>query len=226
MSDMKYSLMAKPRAVHRVVELPEVVDENAITHFPDATFTDDAWYQNLSLVNLDRSEQKAHEVVFERSRLERVSFVNTRLTKVRWSDLTLEHCDLTGLLLEQAIFERVIFKNCRLFGFGASEAHFEDVIFEDCDARYARLLEAKIGPARFLNVNLSESSFQGAQFSSTVFSGCDLGTADLCDTKLEGTDFRGSKIEGLLVRPKDVRGIVISPDQAIDLVHLLGVQVG
>jgi uncharacterized protein YjbI with pentapeptide repeats len=204
---------------------PERPDDDAVTVFPDAELTDDAWYQDLALEGVERESQRATGVTFERVLLERVSFRDSKLVQPRVYDATFTACDLSGCVLENALGERLEFRDGRALGVGLSGAVLDDLRVTGGNWRYALFLEARLKNTVFENVNLREASFQGANLSGVRFDRCDLSRADFRDAKIIGTDFRDSRIEGIAVHPKDLKGAIISPEQAIDLVHLLGVTV-
>lgn len=204
---------------------PEHPDDVAVGVFPDAEFTDDAWYQNLALEGVEREAQRATLVTFERVFLEKTSLKDSKLIQPRLYDMTFTACDLSGCVLENAVGERLEFRDTRALGIGLSGAVLDDLRVTGGDWRYALFLEARLKNTLFENVNLREASFQGANLSGVRLMGCDLSRADFRDAKLAGTDFRGSRIEGIVAYPKDVKGAIIGPEQAVDLVHLLGVTV-
>jgi uncharacterized protein YjbI with pentapeptide repeats len=217
--------MSKKPIPERAPRIPEHPDEDAATIFPDSEFTDDAWYQNLVLKGTERESQRAEAVTLERVLLEQISFRDSKLIRPRVYDATFTGCDLSGCVLENAVGERLAFRDCRALGMGFSEAVLDDLRVTGGDWRYALLLEARLTNTVFENVNLREASFQGAKLSGVRFKDCDLSRTDFRDAKLIGTDFRGSRLEGIIVQPNDLKGAIISAEQAIDLVHFLGVTI-
>ncbi len=217
--------MSKKPTAELNPRVPERPDDDAKTVFPDSEFTDDAWYQNLVLESAERESQRASGVTFEQVSLTQSSFKDSKLTQPRLYDVTFTTCDLSGCVFENAVGERLEFRDNRALGVGFSEAVLDDLRITGGDWRYALMLEARLKNTLFENVNLRESSFQGANLSGVRFKDCDLSRADFREAKLIGTDFHGSRLEGVIVQAKDLKGAIISPDQAVDLVHLLGVTV-
>lgn len=205
---------------------PERPDGDAATGFPDAEFTHEAWYRNLNLEGVTRESERASDVTFERLYLEGVSFKDSKFTQPRLYDATFTTSDLSGCILERAVGQRLEFRDCRALGLGFSGAVLEDLRVAGGDWRYALFLEARLKNTSFENLDLREASFQGANLTGVRFAGCELSRADFRDVNLTGTDFRGSRIRGMIVHPKDVKGAIIGAEQAIDLVHLLGVSLG
>ena len=204
---------------------PERPDEDASQTFPDLELSDDALYQNLRVDDLERESQRAEGVSFERVLLQRASFKDSKLIRASLYDTTLVMPNLSGCIFEGLIGERIVIQEARALGARLSGAVLDDLRVTGGDWRYALFLESRFKSSVFEGVNLREASFQGANLSGLRFIGCDLSRADFRDARLNGTDFRGSRIEGLLVHEKNLRGATISPEQAIDLVHLLGVTV-
>ncbi len=202
---------------------PERPDEDAARVFPDAALTDDARYQNLRLENQDRAGARARDVTFERVQLERVSFKDSKLTQPRLYDASFASCDLSGCTLEKLVGQRLEFTDCRSLGASLSEAVLDDLRVTGGDWRYGLLMGARLKNTFFKRVDLREASFQGANLSGVRFVACDLSRTDFRDANLTGTDFRGSRLGGLIAHAKDVRGAIVGLDQAVDLVHLLGV---
>ncbi len=217
--------MAKKPTAELNPRSPDRPDDDAAKQFPDSEFTDDAWYQNLVLEGAERESQRATGVTFEQVSLAQSSFKDSKLTQPRLYDATFTTCDLSGCIFENAVAERLEFRDNRALGVGFSEAVLDDLRVTGGDWRYALMLEARLKNSLFENVNLRESSFQGANLSGVRFKDCDLSRADFREAKLIGTDFRGSRLEGVIVQAKDLKGAIISPEQAIDLVHLLGVTI-
>jgi uncharacterized protein YjbI with pentapeptide repeats len=204
---------------------PERPDDEADQSLPDPEFSDEALYQNLKVDDLERESQRAEGVSFERVLFQRASFKDSKLIRASFYDTTLVTPNLSGCIFEGLIGQRILIQEARALGARLSGAVLDDLRVTGGDWRYALFLETRFRSAIFEGVNLREASFQGANLAGVRFAGCDLSRADFRDARLSGTDFRGSRIEGLLVHEKDLRGATISPDQAIDLVHLLGVTV-
>jgi uncharacterized protein YjbI with pentapeptide repeats len=101
----------------------------------------------------------------------------------------------------------------------------EDVRFAGCTFDLAVLHRWVLESVVFESCTLREADLERAELSRGVFRGCDLRSARLAGAKLEGTDLRRSNLVGITADADAMRGAVVEPVQAMDLLHIFGLDV-
>ena len=197
--------------------LPKNLNVETITALDDR-----AEYFSASISGGELTKQVAASVIFEQVLLRRMSFTQSRLSRLRLLDVQLENCDVTGAIWEYAHLQRVVFDSCRLMGLQLLEARCEDVVLHECTLESAIFASTTFKAVRFENCSLREAVFTEADLSHTVFQHCDLTHADLRGSSLIGADFRGSIINGMQAGAPELKGAIIEPTQAVQVVNLLG----
>jgi uncharacterized protein YjbI with pentapeptide repeats len=173
----------------------------------------------------DFTAQIASDVIFEQAQLRRVHFMQTRLNRLRLSDVRIEACDFSGATWEKPRLRRSEFIGCRLMGVQWIEAQLDDVVFKDCTLEGAVLVNATCKAVRFEKCILRGAFLEESDLSGVVFAQCDLTNASLRESTMQEADLRGSILNGVQANAKDLRGAIIEPGQAIQVVGLLGVTV-
>ena len=129
-------------------------------------------------------------------------------------DTEFVQCDLSGAMLDDAVFTRVTFTDCRFTGAELNGAGLNDVRLDGCRADLVRLRMAK---GTFLHVE--DTVLRGADLyrftaQDCAFLRCDLTDAVLEDARLAGTNLHGSTLESVR-GPLALRGTRIGPDQLV-----------
>ena len=182
-----------------------------------------AEYAACQITGADLSGQIAGGVLFDQVSLQRTIFQQSRLDRLRLSDVRASASDFSGAGWEKARLRQVEFSDCRLIGVQLLEAQLEHIRFKECNLEGAIFASAVFKVARFEHCNLRTALFEQADLSGVVFRDCDLTQANLNGAKLQGTDFRGSILNGMNVSAGDFQGAVIDSTQAIQVVGLMGV---
>jgi uncharacterized protein YjbI with pentapeptide repeats len=190
-----------------------------------ANLTDHAEIAACSISSCDLTGQTAIDVFFEQVHLRHVSFTQTRLNKLRVTDLCAEVCEFSGSNWENPRLRRVEFIGCRLLGVQWLEVQCDDVFFKDCILEGAVLVKTTCNAVRFEKCNLRGVILDESNLSGVVFSHCDLTNASFRASTLNKTDLCGSILNGVQANPQDLRGAIIDAAQAIQVVGLLGLTV-
>jgi uncharacterized protein YjbI with pentapeptide repeats len=178
---------------------------------------------HLRNLNLDHIQAEAFswiETVFTQ-----VSFREARLARLEILDCEIQEVDFSNCELERANITRVQFKNSKLLGLNARFASFNDVVFKDCNLNLADFGKARFQKVSFENCLLQDLQLSGASFKQVRFQNCDLKGLDLSDVIHQQLDLRSSRIEGFRAGLKELKGLIMDSEQALSLVHLLGIVV-
>lgn len=156
---------------------------------------------------------------------ERVDLARCTVSTMRWTaavlrrphltDVRLVDCDLSQVVLEEAVFDRVELVRCRLTDADLGGARMTDVRFVDCqlDGAALRLVESSrlsIEGSTAPGLDLYRARLPGARVVDTDLSGADLSGADLDRARLHGSrlvDVRGASA---------LRGASIDAEQVVD----------
>lgn len=211
------------KASQQSIQEPRIAQD--LVHGQIGVVEDRGEYYSLSLIGVDLSGQSASDIVFEESHLGRVKLVETKLEKVRFTDMKIDDSDFSGSVWGGARLTRVVFSNCRLIGMQLFEAELNDVRFSECNMAGALLGGIVSRHIEFNHCILREAFLQSARLNGASFKKCDLSGANLEGAELKGADFRGAKLGGVQVGPKEMQGAIIDPSQASQVAALLGVAV-
>ena len=187
------------------------------------TLENNSEYTSVTISGNNVAGQKAENVLFEQTRIRRVSFAETNIIQMRLFDSRIDDSDLSSAQWEKARFHRVEFIGCRFLGIQLMEAEIEDILFRECILENAIFVAASIKSALFEQCNLQNISVESTKLTKTIFHKCDLTNARFIETKLSGVDLRGSTINRLQIDPKEINGAIIDSSQALQVVGLLGV---
>ena len=125
----------------------------------------DVRVEGSDLSNLDMSE----------GRLERVEFVETRLTganlrDVRLKSVLFQECKLDLAMLRMARFEACVFERCRLTEADFYGADLSGVVFRGCDLGRADLSQARLGGADLRDCRLDGMRGMPAEMNGLMIS--------------------------------------------------------
>jgi uncharacterized protein YjbI with pentapeptide repeats len=132
-----------------------------------------------------------------RSRLTGVSFTGLELERLRLVDVELVECELSGTVLAEARWERVVLRRCRMSGIVASELHASDVRIDGCKADQAWLRASVLDRCEVVDSDLSGADLYGAQVSRSAFRRCDLTELDVSTSRFDQVSLHGSTVDRL-----------------------------
>jgi uncharacterized protein YjbI with pentapeptide repeats len=181
--------------------------------------------ETCRLDGCDLSKQKAERVAFDAVRVEGGTMAESRLSKLRWTDVACARTDLSTVVWEEAKLTTVEFRDCRMTGAILPDAELDGVRFVGCHMAYASFSGAKFRQVSFSSCRLDESIFTGAKLMGTSFFDCELGGVDLEGATLKDVDVSTSRLSQVKVGVKDLRGLIVSREQAAALAALLGLVV-
>lgn len=150
------------------------------------------------------------------------------LPKSSFVDVVFRNCDLSNADLSGCNFHRVEFVECKIVGTLFAEATFRDVAFLRCKGEYVNCSFGRFRSVRFEECCFRNGTFDSCKFEKVEYAKCDLTMAEFHNTRLKGLSFADSVLRNIRVQETlslELKGLKISALQAIDLVHLLGVEV-
>jgi len=151
-----------------------------------------------------------------RGRLTAVTFTGLELDKLRLVDVELVDCELSGAVLTEARWERVVLRRCRMSGVVAAELHASDVRLEQCKADQAWLRGSVLDRCELVDTDLSGADLYGSQVTRSAFRRCDLTELDVSSSRFERVSLHGSTVD----RVKGVDSLqscTIGSDQLVPL---------
>ena len=198
----------------------------------DKPFSDHEEYGSLQLEHDAIHDVDADLVIIENSTFSKIDFKNCTLHKPRITNVIFDGCDFSlrtgdfkNNTWRESLFNRIEFINCHTLGFVLAECHFNNVLFRNCHGKYWSFRFSKLVNCRFEDCNLIEADFQNCDLSGVDFVNCQLRGSDFFDANLNHTDVRGSNIDNLRIGTKEVKGMIVEPHQALQLTHLLGIDI-
>ena len=177
------------------------------------------------LTGCDLSKQTADRVAFEGVRVDGGTFAESRLPRLRWSDVACLRTDLSTVVWTEAKLTRVEIRDCRMTGAILEGAELDAVRFVGCHLGYASFERARLRHVSFESCRLDESVFTGGSLLGTAFLDCELRGIDLEGASLKDADVSTSRLTDVKVGVKDLRGLVVNREQASVLAALLGLVV-
>lgn len=201
------------------VALARVPDD--VDHFNVVELVDnDEWSGVLltaDFVGQDAENFELHESIARGGRWSGVT-----LTRFRATDVVFEDCDLSGLVLHEAVMRRVIFRRCRMTGVVLAGSSLHDVQIEECALDEANLRMVEAERVEVLDSNLASADFYAAKLTNVRLDRCDLRGTEFSKMVAKDVDLRGSRLEDL--RGADsLRGTTIGADQVVPLARSLAV---
>jgi uncharacterized protein YjbI with pentapeptide repeats len=132
-----------------------------------------------------------------RSRLTDITVTGLELAKLRLVDVELVDCELSGAVLTEARWERVVLRRCRLSGIVAAELSASDVRLDSCKADQAWLRASVLDRCELVDSDLSGADLHGAQVTRSAFRRCDLTEVDVSASRFEQVSLHGSTLDRL-----------------------------
>ena len=160
----------------------------------------------------------AERVTIVGSRLTDVRLAGTCLAELRLRDVVVERCELAGVDLQEARFDRCRFVDCRLSGSVLAAARLRHVRFEGCRMDGISFRMAAMEATQFHDCDLSHADLYEARAPECQFLGCRLDGAVLTRAELVGSELHGSRLAGL-VDVLALRGVRVDPLQVTELAH-------
>ena len=173
----------------------------------------------------DLAKQVAERVAFDAVQLEGGTMAESRLPRLRWTDVACRRTDLSTGVWEGAKLLRVELRDCRVTGALFADAELDGVRFVGCHLGYASFSGVRCRQVSFESCRLDESVFARAHLVGTSFLDCELDGIDLEGASLKDVDVSTSRLSDIKVGVKDLRGLVVSRAQASVLAALLGLVV-
>ncbi len=177
----------------------------------------------LSQHNFDQA--KAEALSLEEMRLQMLSLREARLARLDLRDCVISDVDFSNSEIERGMLTRARFENSKLLGLNGRLTSFRDVLFKDCNLNLADFGKARFQQVIFENCQLKDLQLSGANFKQVQFKNCDLSGLDLSDVTHVHLDLRGSSIAGFRAAAAELKGLILDPEQALGLIHLLGITV-
>lgn len=140
-------------------------------------------------------------------------------------DCVFRSCDFSNADWTCARLKRCRVESCRLTGLWGAELTLEDVCLVDCTLDLAVLQRCMLAPATFEQCALREVDLQFADLRRGVFRGCSFKGTHLELAMLDGADLRQSDLSGIVADAESLRGAIVEPIQAMDLLHIFGLDV-
>jgi uncharacterized protein YjbI with pentapeptide repeats len=151
-----------------------------------------------------------------RSRLVGVHLTGLELTDLRLLDVVLVDCELSGVVLAGARFERTAFTRCRLSGVVAAELHAEDVRFDGCQMDQAWLRASRLDRCELVDCDLQGADLYAARVTRSALRRCDLTGVDVSESDFEAVSIHGSTVDRLK-GAASLHGLSIGSDQLVPL---------
>jgi hypothetical protein len=147
---------------------------------------------------------------------------------LRFADVVIDGCDLSGSLVRGAALRRVLFRDCRLSGIVFDGSTLHDVTFEACKLDTANLRSIDAERLVVTRSMLREADFTSARLRDSRLEDDDLMGARFTKVSARGLRLCGSDVTGILGADA-LRGSVIDDAQvgpfALALFDALGVRV-
>jgi len=180
---------------------------------------------SASIANFDASIIKVNAPSIHDSRLEKVTFVKSRMHGSDFLNLKLTKCDLIAADLSRASWHRIAINQSRASGAQLQNSTLRDITFNDCKLDLVNFRMSKIKNVIFKDCNLGEADFYEAKLSNVSFENCKLDKTSFSSVSLKNVDFRTSnlnEIEGL----DSLSGAIIDSTQLISLAPRLASVIG
>lgn len=192
---------------------------DSVDHFNvDELVDNDEW--SGVLLTADFTGQSADDFELHESIARGGRWSGVTLTRFRATDAVFEDCDLSGLVVHEGVFRRVIFTRCRMTGAVLAGASLHDVRITECtlDDANLRMLEAE--RVEIVDSNLAGADLYASKLTHARVEGCDLRGVEFSKLTADDVDLRGSRLED--IRGADsLRGVTISADQVVPLARSL-----
>jgi uncharacterized protein YjbI with pentapeptide repeats len=153
------------------------------------------------------------------------SLAGSTWVKSRFTDTTLEDCDLANSTYERCGFERVHFTHGRMTGFTVSGSGLTDIQVDHALADLSEWRFASVEHAVFRDCRLTRSDWTSAKLTSVRFEDCDLTGSEFSHSEMTGVSFVGCTLAE--VRGVDgLRGSTVDRATLPDLMTSMAVALG
>ncbi len=149
------------------------------------------------------------------SRLAGLRLTGRRIDGLHMTDVLVEDCELSGVMMPAAYLRRVEFRRCRMSSLSAPNLRAHHVRFTDCRADGVSFRMSAWETSQFSEVNLGDADFLAAKLTGVHFLGCDLTGADFSKATTSALALHGSTLDDLK-GAANLRG-AIAGDQALTL---------
>lgn len=202
-------------------ELQEKLRDEYLEEMVDAAVSMDEDIENCSFYG-ETMPECTERIEFRGCRFEKCDLRALTTCHASFVDCVLDHCDLSGAVLEKGTMQRVHFLGCRLTGVRFSEGTLMNVLFEDCQMDYESLDKEKVQHVCVSRCTLKESMFIECKWSDLVLSDCVLDGSEFARFPLKGMDLSACRFTHLRVDVNALRGLKVTREQAMSLSMLLG----
>ncbi|MBD7946063.1 MULTISPECIES: pentapeptide repeat-containing protein [Psychrobacillus] len=204
------------------ITAPKCREELEAINIKDA-LEEDYYISNGTISSLEGITEWEERVVFDQIHFQQASFESLHFYQVEFIDCIFEKCDLSNVVMDQALFHRVEFIECKLFGANITDGRLTDVRLVENLANYLNLSFSKLKKVSFTKCILNHADFVDSTFQQVELENCELNEANFTDTSLNGIDLSTSTYENLIVSMEDLKGCTVSMEQAIGFAKSLGV---
>lgn len=177
------------------------------------------WWEDeetLECVELrgDATEQQNRNVTISESRMVGLRLTGSTFGALRLTDCSLQDCELSGVMLEGASWNRVELVDCRLSGTVLSTSRLRHVRFVRCRLDSAALRMISGESVAFEECDLTDADLSMSQLTTSRFHDCNMQRLDVSQARLAGTELHGSDLDGML-GASSLAGVRIDPAQIV-----------
>jgi len=199
-----------------LARVPDGIDHFNVTELVD----NDEW--SAVLLTADFTGQDAEDFELRESVARGGRWSGVTLTRFHATDAVFEDCDLSGLVVHEGVFRRVVFLRCRMTGAVLAGASLHDVRIEGCTLDDANLRMIEVERMDVVDTTFTGADFYAATLTHVRAERCDMRGVEFSKLKADDVDLRTSRLED--VRGADaLRGVTISADQMLPLARSLAV---
>ncbi|MDP9866404.1 MULTISPECIES: pentapeptide repeat-containing protein [Streptosporangium] len=196
---------------------PKLPASLTVARLPEHGIEDDAAYRSMEFKGVELSPRHVDAADFEGCRFVDTRFSGTRMRQAGFTDVELEHCDLSNMRATTSAMHRARASGSRLTGMAWSECAFRDVVFDTCRADLAGFRFSTFKNTVFRDCTMLEANFQNADLRGVRFERCDLTGAQFSNAQMDGTRFADcvllgiggvAGLRGSIVKSRDAQGLV------------------
>lgn len=138
------------------------------------------------------------DVEFSECVMRSLRLTGGRFVRPRLRDCRFEHCELSGVVFDDAVFERVEFVDCRLSG----------AVLSDGRLRHVRFLRCRMDGVVLRMASTVQLSIEECQLPAADLYGTDLRNATILDSDLSGADISNARLSGARLHGSDLADAV------------------
>ena len=106
-----------------------------------------------------------------------------------------------------------------------SSVYFGVGVHPEFAREYGEQEENLIKELEIKESDFTESTFFNNELQKVSFNDCNFKSTEFTQTKLSGINFSSCNIEGIRIDERGLKGIQVNQFQAIELAHLLGIEI-